>query len=185
MRKLNLKMAAAAMICGAFLFSSCVGSFGLHSKLSTWNQSISNKFVNELVFLVCNIIPVYGVCYLADAVVINSIEFWTGSNPMASIGDIKTVKGTDGNYLVETRKDGYIIQKEGEDASMQLVYDKARGTWSVVADNESIDLLKLNGDGTAQLTLPDGNDLTVTIDAQGVAMARQAIQTDTYFALGN
>ena len=29
------------------------------------------------------------------------------------------------------------------------------------------------------------NDLTVTIDAQGVAMARQAIQTDTYFALGN
>ena len=104
---------------------------------------------------------------------------------MASIGDIKTVKGTDGNYLVETRKDGYIIQKEGEDASMQLVYDKARGTWSVVADNESTDLLKLNGDGTAQLTLPDGNDLTVTIDAQGVAMARQAIQTDTYFALRN
>lgn len=184
MKKFNLKLAATIMICGAFLFSSCIGSFGLHTKLRQWNEGISNKFVNELVFLAFNIIPVYGVCYLADALVINSIEFWSGSNPMASIGDIKTVKGTDGNYLVETQENGYLIQKEGEDASMQLVYDKARGTWSVVADNESTDLLKLNGDGTAQLTLPDGEDLTVTLDAQGVATARQAIQTDTYFAMG-
>lgn len=184
MKKFNLKLAATIMICGAFLFSSCIGSFGLHTKLRQWNEGISNKFVNELVFLAFNIIPVYGVCYLADALVINSIEFWSGSNPMASIGDIKTVKGTDGNYLVETQENGYLIQKEDEDASMQLVYDKARGTWSVVADNESTDLLKLNGDGTAQLTLPDGEDLTVTLDAQGVATARQAIQTDTYFAMG-
>ena len=67
-------MAATVMICGAFLFTSCIGSFGLHSKLVNWNQSIGNKFVNELVFLAFNIIPVYGVCYLADALVINSIE---------------------------------------------------------------------------------------------------------------
>ena len=117
MQKFNLKLAATVMICGAFLFSSCIGSFGLHTKLRQWNEGISNKFVNELVFLAFNIIPVYGVCYLADALVINSIEFWSGSNPMASIGDIKTVKGTDGNYLVETRKDGYIIQKDGLSSS--------------------------------------------------------------------
>ena len=75
MRKSNLKQVAALLVCGAFLFSSCIGSFALHGKLLNWNRNISTKFVNELVFLACNVVPVYGICYLADALVINSIEF--------------------------------------------------------------------------------------------------------------
>ena len=92
MRKFTTK-SIIALLAGAVTLSSCIGSFGLHSKLLNWNQGIGNKFVNELVFLAFNIIPVYGVCYLADALVINSIEFWSGSNPMASVGDVKKVKG--------------------------------------------------------------------------------------------
>ena len=148
MKKFNLKMAATVMICGSFLFSSCIGSFGLHSKLVSWNQGIGTKFVNELVYLAFNIIPVYGVCYLADALVINSIEFWSGSNPMASIGDVKKVKGENGDYLVETLENGYSITKEGE----------------------------------TQMTLPNGEEMTVTLDAQGVAAARQATMIGTYYA---
>lgn len=183
MKKFNLKMAAAVMICGAFLFSSCIGSFGLHSRLVSWNQSIGNKFVNELVFLAFNIIPVYGVCYFADAVIINSIEFWSGSNPMASVGDIKKVQGENGNYLVETLENGYSITKEGDEtASMELIYDKSLNTWNVVADGVSTELVRLNNDGTAQMTLPNGENLTVTLDAQGVANARLAVSTDMYYA---
>lgn len=183
MKKFNLKMAATVMICGAFLFSSCIGSFGLHSKLVNWNQNLSNKFVNELVFLAFNIIPVYGVCYMADALVINSIEFWSGSNPLASIGDVKKVKGENGNYLVETLENGYSITKEGEEtAAMELIYDKSQNTWNVVADGVSTELVRLNNDGTAQMTLPNGEDLTVTLDAQGVAAAQQAAMVNTYYA---
>ena len=68
MKKFNLKMAATVMICGSFLFSSCIGSFGLHSKLVNWNQGIGTKFVNELVYLAFNIVPVYGVCYLGRCI---------------------------------------------------------------------------------------------------------------------
>lgn len=186
MKKFDLKLTATLLICSSFLFSSCIGSFGLHSKLTHWNQGISNKFVNELVFLAFNIIPVYGVCYLADLLVINSIEFWSGNNPMASIGDIKTVHGENGNYLVETLEDGYIITKEGEEGAMRLVFDKAQNTWSVeTEDNTRAELLKLNDDGTAQITLPDGAELTVTLDAQGIATARQAILSDTYYYAQN
>lgn len=182
MKKINLKMAAAAMICGAFLFSSCIGSFGLHNRLVNWNQNIGNKFVNELVYLACNIIPVYGVCYLADALVINSIEFWSGSNPMASVGDIKKVQGENGNYLVETLENGYSITKEGDETiSMELIYDKDQNTWNVVADGVNTELVRLNNDGTAQMTLPNGENLTVTLDAQGVADARLALMTDMYY----
>ena len=182
MKKLNFKMAATIMICGAFLFTSCIGSFGLHSKLVSWNQSSGNKFVNELVFLAFNIIPVYGVCYLADALVINSIEFWSGSNPMASVGDVKKVKGENGNYLVETLENGYSITKEGENTSMELIYNKELNTWNVVADGISTELLQMNNDGTAEITLPNGEGMTVTLDAQGIAAARQATMINTYYA---
>ncbi len=56
----------------------------------------------------------YPVCYLADALVINSIEFGAVSNPMANVGDVKKVKGENGNYLVKTLENGYSITKEGE-----------------------------------------------------------------------
>ena len=172
----------AVVLSGSLLFSSCVGSFGLFNRLSSWNQSVGNKFVNELVFLAFNIIPVYGVAYLADALVINSIEFWSGSNPMANVGDVKKVKGENGDYLVETLENGYSITKEGETASMELIYNKELNTWNVVADGVSTELLQMNNDGTAQMTLPNGEEMTVTLDAQGVAAARQATMIGTYYA---
>ena len=50
---------------------------------------------------------------------------------------------------------------------MELIYDKDLNTWNVVAEGVSTELLQINNDGTAQMTLPNGEDLTVTLDAQG------------------
>lgn len=183
MKKPNVKMAATLLTCGAFLCSSCIGSFGLHSRLLSWNQNIDdNKFVNELAFFALAVVQAYTVSWLADAIILNSVEFWTGTNPMASIGEVKKVHGTNGNYLVETLENGYSITKEGEDTAMQLIYDEELNTWNVVADGTSTEFLKLHGNGMATLPLPSGEDLTVTIDANGVAAARQATMADTYYA---
>ena len=172
----------AVVLSGSLLFSSCVGSFSLFNRLSSWNQSVGNKFVNELVFLAFNIVPVYGVAYLADALVINSIEFWSGSNPMANVGDVKKVKGENGNYMVKTLENGYSIIKEGETASMDLIYNKEANTWNVVANGESAELVKMNNDGTADLFLPNGEKMNVTLDAQGMLAARQATMSNLMFA---
>ena len=172
----------AATLASSVLFSSCIGSFGLSNKLLDWNRNIDSKFVNELVFVAFWIVPVYEISALADILVLNSIEFWSGSNPMASIGEVKKVKGENGNYLVETLENGYSITKEGETASMELIYDKDLNTWNVVAEGVSTELLQINNDGTAQMTLPNGEDLTVTLDAQGVSAARQATMVNTYYA---
>ena len=144
--KRNKMVLVAAVLSGSLLFSSCVGSFGLFNRLTTWNQSLGNKFVNELVFLAFNIVPVYGVAYLADALVINSIT------------------------------------KEGETASMDLIYDKEANTWNVVANGESAELVKMNNDGTADLFLPNGEKMNVTLDAQGMMAARQATTSNLMFA---
>lgn len=182
MKRNKLTWVAAIALSGTVLFSSCVGSFGLFNRLSSWNQSVGNKFVNELVFLALNIVPVYGVAYLADALVINSIEFWSGTNPMANVGDVKKVKGENGEYLVKTLEDGYSITKEGETAEMQLIYNKDANTWNVVAEGVSTELLKINNDGTAEMSLPNGEKMNVTLDAQGMLAARQATMSGLMFA---
>ena len=69
---------------GTLLFSSCLGSFSAFNNLKDWNQGVSDsKFVNNLVFWGLNIIPVYGLFFLGDAIIFNVIEFWSGSNPIA------------------------------------------------------------------------------------------------------
>lgn len=183
MKKIGLKRSLVVLLCSGFLLSSCVGSFGLHGRMVEWNQGIGNKFVNELVFFALHIVPAYEIAYLADILVVNSIEFWSGDNPMASIGDVKKVKADSGNYLVETTADGYAITKEGEDMTMELVYDRERNAWDVLADGISVELIRFNDDGTtAQMTLSSGSAIHVTLDARGVETARQAFGLDIYYA---
>jgi hypothetical protein len=63
--------------------AGCFGSFNIVRKVHGFNKSVStNKFAQEIVFLAFNIIPVYGVAGLADALVANTVEFWTGKNPV-------------------------------------------------------------------------------------------------------
>lgn len=82
MKKSKLTVAAVILSC-SLMFSSCIGSFSLTNKLLGWNGNVSSKFVNELVFVAFHIVPVYEVSVLADILVLNSIEFWTGSSPVA------------------------------------------------------------------------------------------------------
>ncbi|MDE5626998.1 MAG: DUF3332 domain-containing protein, partial [Candidatus Amulumruptor sp.] len=99
----------AAILAATFLgltSSSCIGSFALTNKLLGWNRQIDSKFVNELVFVAFWVLPVYEVSALADLIVINSIEFWSGNNPVSA--STQTIKGANGErYLVERDAAGY------------------------------------------------------------------------------
>ena len=104
MKKKSLTLLVAATLASSVLFSSCIGSFGLSNKLLDWNRNIDSKFVNELVFVAFWIVPVYEISALADILVLNSIEFWSGSNPVADAGTVKTIETKDGTYAIETPK---------------------------------------------------------------------------------
>ena len=139
-----------------------------------WNQGVSNKFVNELIFVAFHIVPVYEIAYLADVLVLNSIEFWSGSNPTASIGEVKEVKGENGEYLVKTNTDGYTITKKGEEKSVDLVYNKDNNTWNAVADGQSFELVKMNEDGTATVSMQNGTSMTVTPRCSGCSSCKSS-----------
>ena len=171
--KTNKTLIAVLLISTSILCSSCIGSFKLWNGLKEWNQGIGNKFVNELVFIALNIVPVYGVAYFADVVVLNTIEFWSGSNPVAS-NEVKEVKGENGNYLVASNENGYTITNKEDNQSLNLVYNKENKSWNAVTESESFELVKMNDDGTATINMQNGTSMTVTPDSEGIASVRAA-----------
>ncbi len=58
MKKKYLSVAVVLALCASMISTSCIGSFSLTNKLLAWNQTVGNKFVNELVFFAFWIIPV-------------------------------------------------------------------------------------------------------------------------------
>jgi hypothetical protein len=85
----------------------CYGSFQLVNKVYKFNGGLGTKFVNELGFLVMVIVPVYGVATFIDVVVLNTIEFWTGKNPMTQNDGTRTIALPEGNLTMKTTNGTY------------------------------------------------------------------------------
>jgi len=79
------KSLLAASLALTMLGTSCLGPNNAFNNLNRWNQKVTDsKWANEGIFLVLNIIPVYGLWYYGDILIFNSIEFWGGDNPIKS-----------------------------------------------------------------------------------------------------
>jgi hypothetical protein len=138
MKKFTLYSMAVLMLGISTLNSGCMGSWGITKKVYEWNDGATgNKFVNNLIFWVFLIVPVYGITIFVDFVVLNLIEFWTGSNPMAMApGEKETgiVKGKDGNdYEITVTQYRYDIvtltgNKKGEKTA--VFYTPETKSWS-------------------------------------------------------
>lgn len=174
--KITKKSILCVVLGSSLMCSSCIGSFGLWNNLKEWNEGLGQKFVNEIVFMALHLIPVYEVAYIADVLVLNSIEFWTGTNPLADVGRVKTVKGEDGEYLVKTNIDGYTIIKIGEeDTPLNLVYNRDNRTWNAVTNGGNVfELITMNEDGTVTFKQADGTPMTISPDLVGLAAAQAA-----------
>jgi hypothetical protein len=63
----------------------CFGRFSLTRKVYDFNREIhKDKWIRWFAFLVMVIIPVYEIATLIDALIANSLEFWTGRNPISA-----------------------------------------------------------------------------------------------------
>ena len=181
MKKKSLSIAVAAVLASSMTFTSCIGSFGLTNKLLTWNKNIDSKFVNELVFIAFWIVPVYEISALADVLVLNSIEFWSGSNPVADAGKVQNVETEHGMYAIETTENGYHIEKEGEKA-VDLVFNESEQSWNVEIDGESTKLLEFKEDDKVVMFLPNGQEMPVELNQAGVLAFKQVAESYSFYA---
>lgn len=181
MKKISLK-AAVVLLAGSFLCSSCIGSFSLFNKYEKWQCSMTgNKYVNGIVGLILQ--PIVGtICLVVDAVVLNTIEFWSGDNPMQA-NTIQQVKGEDGrNYTVKVVKDGYVVTAEDGEVTL-FNHDAKTDTWSITQNGITKDIVRYNNNGTVVAYLQSGETLTVSNDQAGVEMVREAVLADSWYAM--
>ena len=87
---------AIAVLLGFLPFASaCFGSFNLTRKAYQFNKGVSgDKWVRWLVFMVMS--PIYPLAGLVDVLFANSVEFWSGNNPITAQLAPQTVVGPNG-----------------------------------------------------------------------------------------
>ncbi len=180
MRKRYLSVAVVLTLLCSFTFSSCIGSFALTNKLLGWNNQIGNKFVNELVFFCFWIIPVYEVTGLADLLVLNSIEFWSGSNPVAQGRSV--IEGADGRYLVDCDGKGYTITSENDGSVVRLDFDTEDHSWSASANGKSVKFMTFVDDTHVNMLTPDGSYELVELSDRGLMAYRQNVASAALYA---
>ena len=84
------KRVIAAVVVGSVLMftTACYGPFNLTRNVYHWNgnikggKEVNEKWMKEFVFFGMIIIPVYMFSALLDSFIFNSIQFWSGDNPI-------------------------------------------------------------------------------------------------------
>ena len=110
--------------------TACIGRMALSGKVGKFNlEVVDGKWPREFVFLALYIIPVYPIAGAIDLIIVNSIEFWVGENPisgqprLALAGEQKYVIAADGSTATSTLlEDGSIdVEIQATDGSSHFL----------------------------------------------------------------
>lgn len=182
MKKISFNVAVWLLI-GSMATTSCIGSYSLFNKFTKWELHMTdNKYVNAIVGFVLDIVCI-PVTLLADSLILNTIEFWSGENPIASnAGKTQQVMGKDGRYYaVKTLKNGYEIKAPTGEIT-NLIHNAENDSWSVEQNGVVKEIFRFNADGTIQANV-NGESKNFTLNEAGVYEARMAANNGVFFAM--
>ena len=160
--KLISSFLLASVLFTGLIQSSCMGKFALLKKLYSWNEKATgNKFLDNLLFWILNIVPVYSIVVFVDAVILNLIEFWTGVNPIAMHeGDRieKMMRNGDEKFLAIATKNKMEIKFGEADArNFAIVFVPQTKAWMLETKDKSICMAKELDNNQVALIQTGGN----------------------------
>lgn len=165
MLKRTSGLVSGLLLASALGLQGCYGQFGLTKKIYDWNGSLGDKWVNSVVLVGLNIIPVYGFAMLADGVVLNAVEFWTGKHPMAMGESEKQIQvatlGGREFVLTATQNRIDVVPSNGGIAPVTLRYLPEESAWYAEYEGESVKVAEQEADKLT-LLLPDGGEKVLT-----------------------
>jgi len=164
---------AVAVIIGV-LVSGCTGSFVLTRKVYEFHRNQEGKWVDELFFLGAVILPVYGLAGLGDAIIFNTIEFWSDENPL------QAKKSLSNDVVME-----YESSKSSVTVSGAMVREQEKGltftrsSEGVVVHDESGKLIYISKtDADGGISIYDGSHRLIRrFSPEQMKLARQKILT--------
>lgn len=81
MKRKTIAMAVALTV-GVSTLTGCMGQMAAAGLVTKFNlKVVDNRYGREGLFLLLS--PVYGIASVADLFIFNTIEFWTGKNPIS------------------------------------------------------------------------------------------------------
>ena len=133
--------------------TGCIGRFALSGKVRAFNlEATEDRFGREILFVCLYVIPVYPFAGAIDMIIVNSIEFWTGTNPIDggdSVTPIALNEWTtdDGTHVTMLHRpdnsiDVTLISAEGEERFVNLM----RGETGVIASNGAGEVIATSSD---------------------------------------
>ncbi|MDR0421175.1 MAG: DUF3332 domain-containing protein [Prevotellaceae bacterium] len=177
MKKVKILVATGMVV---LLMSSCIGSFKLTNQILDWNKGIGSKFANEVVFFAFHIIPIYEICYLADALVFNSIEFWENGQALSlKNGDVREIEHNGVFYTVTKKRNKLRIeQTDNKNVYAELSYDKIKKSWRVKNDNYNQEIMRFLDDSKVEVYFPNDKKQVFDLNEKGVAELREIVSND-------
>ena len=147
------------------MLSGCYGPFTLTKKVHQWNGEVSdNKWVVEGVFLLCAWLPVYGIATAADALIFNSVIFWTGQSWLDEGSSMKRSKkaSLNGTEITLTRLGSALMvdQQQGDQHASVKLEPRNGQLAAVAADGTVLLRAQTMPDGTILITKADGTVVT-------------------------
>ena len=184
MKKTFFLAAAASLMISQ---TGCFGSFALVKKVYEFNESVSdNKVVQTLLFYVFNIIPVYGVASFIDVVILNLIEFWSGSNPISmEAGEVEqqlmTIKGDTYKVTATQNKLQFERLENGSFLDMgAMTYSTQEKSWSFQKDGICQELIQFNEDNTVDFATLEGQETYNINDIDYLVASNSKCETAFY-----
>jgi len=109
----SARVIAVTLLCASSLLvtTGCFGTFVTLQRLYHWNMTIdSNKFARWGVFVATVVVPIYPSATIFDMIFTNSVEFWSGRNPMTGDADgARTLHSESGEDVsMRMREDGAV-----------------------------------------------------------------------------
>lgn len=161
----NIALKVIGLTALAASLTGCIGSNAVTSKVMKFNvEVVDNRYARAGVnFLLA---PVYGITTAADYVLFNSLEFWTGSNPLNGNPHIFD-SNVDTKYKINDDLDPSLTDAPIDELSNRTIQT---GEMHKIDDNTiQMDIVYNNGD-TATLTgVKDGEQISYYMDGELVS----------------
>jgi hypothetical protein len=144
----RITAAMLAMVLAMVSMQGCYGKMALTKKVYNVNGQVSDKFLRSLVTWAFIIVPVYQVSALVDFVLFNTIEFWSGRNPVA-LGEKEFMYSENGDtFKVHAQKSGETLRYTFNRFHGDTFMDTLTIDWNVKSGN-SVAALR-EGDGVTR-----------------------------------
>ena len=173
MKKKSLIIVTLVALSASMMMQSCIGSFALFNKVKAWNDHVGDKFVNELVFVAMWILPVYELSFAADLFILNTIEFWSGTNP--ALAETKVIDGKNAQYLVAKNEAGYTITNMTTKQVTRFNFNAQDNSWSLVNNGKEVKLFSFVDDTHINIITRDGSYTQVELSQPGVVAYQELV----------